>query len=228
MSSGIRPIALHYLFDVNCYLVETGDGHVLIDTGLSRRRPVLEAELEGAGCGRGSLSLIVLTHAHTDHAGNCAYLREKFGSRIAMHRGDLGKVERGEMFWKPKGEGSLGTTLAKLAASLIGMGKFDAFEPDVLLEDGQDLSDYGLDARALHFPGHSPGSAGILTSAGDLFCGDLLTNTRKPERNSLVDDAEEMDASIEKLRTLGIRTVYPGHGAPFPIELLMGEPGAAR
>jgi len=41
----------------------------------------------------------VLTHAHTDHAGNCAYLREKYGAPTAVHAGDAGEVERADMFW---------------------------------------------------------------------------------------------------------------------------------
>lgn len=228
MSSDIRLITLHYLFDVNCYLIETDTGHVLIDTGLSRRRFVLEKELERAGCERGSLGLIVLSHAHTDHAGNCAYLRERYGSEVAMHRGDLGKAERGDMFWRPKGDQSVTMTIATSGLSLIGWGKFDPFVPDVLFDDGQDLSEYGFDARVLHLPGHSPGSVGILSAAGDLFCGDLFTNTRKPDRNSIVDDIKDMDASVEKLRNQGIRTVYPGHGSPFPIELLLRDPGVAE
>jgi len=44
----------------------------------------------------------------------------------------------------------------------------------MFLEEGQPLSDVGLDASVLHLPGHSKGSIGILTASGDLFCGDLL------------------------------------------------------
>jgi hypothetical protein len=47
---------------VNCYLVETGTGSVLIDTGSSNRRAELEGELTSAGCKPGDLKLIVLTH----------------------------------------------------------------------------------------------------------------------------------------------------------------------
>ena len=67
----------------------------------------------------------------------------------------------------------------------------------------------------LHLPGHSAGSIGILTSAGDLFCGDLLENTRQPTLNSIMDDVPTAQASIERLKSLIVRTVYPGHGQPF-------------
>lgn len=93
---------------------------------------------------------------------------------------------------------------------------FEAFEPDVLLEDEQDLSAYGLDARVVHLPGHSSGSIGILAGDGDLFCGDLLVNVMRPSLHYYIDDVAQAHESIRKLSGLGVQTVYPGHGKPFP------------
>jgi len=227
MSSHITPITLSYLFDVNCYLVATGGSHMLIDTGLSPRRQTLDAELRKAGCEPGSLRLIVLTHAHADHAGNCAYLREKYRAPIAMHAGDVGKVERGDMFWRSDGGHAAVSAIARTMLFLVGLGRFDRFEPDVLLSDGQGLGEYGFDAKVLHLPGHSPGSIGVLTRAGDLFCGDLLTNAGRPKENSMAERISDLHASVERLGKLEVGRVYPGHGKPFPIELL-AQDGEAR
>ena len=95
----------------------------------------------------------------------------------------------------------------------------DRFKPDFCIADGDDLSEYGFDAQVLHIPGHSKGSIGLLTTAGDLFCGDLLANTDKPDLWSIIDDSAAANASVEKLKSLEINTVYPGHGKPFPMEL---------
>ena len=62
---------------VNCYLIKTDIGYILIDTGCSNKRTELEKELERAGCKPGNLELIVLTHGDFDHTGNANYLREK-------------------------------------------------------------------------------------------------------------------------------------------------------
>ena len=40
---------------------------------------------------------------------------------------------------------------------------------DLYVEDGYDLSAHGLAAQVVHIPGHSSGSIGVLTAAGDLF-----------------------------------------------------------
>lgn len=204
------------LGSVNCYLIETDTGHFLIDTGGPNRRTDLERELESAGCKPGYLKLIVLTHGDFDHTGNAAYLRKKFGTRIAIHHDDSGMVERGDMFFNRKRPIVL---IRSIFPIFSGFGKSERFTPDLYVEDGDDLSEHGFDARVLHIPGHSKGSIGILTAGGDLFCGDLLVNTDKPVLNTLMDDPAAANTSVGRLKSLEIGTVYPGHGKPFPMEL---------
>ena len=40
-------------------------------------------------------------------------------------------------------------------------------------------------------------------------------NTRQPALNSIMDDVPAAQASVERLKSLEVRTVYPGHGQPF-------------
>jgi glyoxylase-like metal-dependent hydrolase (beta-lactamase superfamily II) len=77
---------------------------------------------------------------------------------------------------------------------------------------------YGLDAVVLHLPGHSKGSLGILTTNGNLFCGDLLLNIDIPSQSDLLDDPVDLNNSIGRLHYLQFHTIYPGHGNPFTKE----------
>jgi hydroxyacylglutathione hydrolase len=129
-----------------------------------------------------------------------------------MHYDDSGMAERGDMFWN---RNKVNVLIRVIFKAFFGLSKSDRFKPDVYVEDGYNLTEYGVDAKVLHIPGHSKGSIGILTGDGDLFCGDLLTNTDKPALNSLIDDLTTANASVEKLKRLKINTVYPGHGKPF-------------
>jgi len=218
MQQAIKIIHLllpYHLGSVNCYLIETGTGYILIDTGGSNKRTDLERELASAGCKPGNLQLIVITHGDFDHTGNARYLREKYGTKIAIHPDDAGMLERGDMFWNRK----KGNMLIRLLAPLLfGFTKSNRSQPDLSIEDGYDLSEYGFDAQVLSLPGHSKGSIGILTAGGDLFCGDLLKNVDKPVLNDIIDDRVVANASVERLKSLNIQTVYPGHGKPFPME----------
>jgi glyoxylase-like metal-dependent hydrolase (beta-lactamase superfamily II) len=200
---------------VNCYLLSGGNGYVLIDTGAPNAQAMLRTEMECLGCVPGSLNLIVLTHGDFDHTGNAAYIRSAFRSQIAMHADDAGMAEHGDMFANRKKSNSI---LKFLAPRLIGFGKTRRFVPDVFLRDNSALSEYGLEARVVEIPGHSKGSIGILTAGGELFCGDLFENTRQPALGSIMDDVSTAIRSAERLRSLGIGTVYPGHGKPFSMD----------
>jgi len=196
-------------FNANCYLLKTDNGFVLIDTGRKSKRSKLEQELSSAGCKPGNLDLIILTHGDFDHTGNCAYLREKYHTKIAMHHYDSGMVEYGDMFWNRKS----GNWILKKLVNVFF--KITKFKPDYTIDEKSDLSKYGLDARVLYLPGHSKGSIGILTDSGELFCGDLFTNRKKPEPNSMADNLNELNDSINKVKGLKIKMVYPGHGQPY-------------
>jgi hydroxyacylglutathione hydrolase len=197
---------------VNCYLLKKGDEFILIDTGRSSMRREIEKKMESAGCRPGDLKLILLTHGDFDHCGNAAFFREKFGTKIAMHRDDSGMVEYGDMTWNRKKQNPI---IRAIFALFISLSESDRFKADIYIGDGDDLSGYGFEAKVIHIPGHSRGSVAFLTSDGDLFCGDLLANTDKPDIWSIIDDPTAAGASILKLEQLEIGAVYPGHGAPF-------------
>ncbi len=218
MPQEIRTISLG---GVNCYLVKTGSGYILIDTGFPSKRAALEKELASAGCQPSNLKLVILTHGDLDHVGNCAYLREKYGAKIAMHAGDSGMVERGDMSWNRKAKPDKFSTIFRVMSVMsffFRPGKFEKFKPDLTIDEGFALSGYGFDAKVLYLPGHSKGSLGILTNSGDLFCGDLLYNIFGKLGIRFIDNMADFNDSVEKLKKLNVKTVYPGHGKPFPMD----------
>lgn len=206
---------------VNCYLLSAADGFVLIDTGFRGKRAQLENALQGAGCVPGTLKLIVLTHGDSDHTDNSAYFREKYGCPIAMHGLDSGMVENGDMGWNRKPRADRYSLMFRLigfvAKWMSGGSKFEKFRPDILVDERFDFSTYGLDARILHIPGHSKGSIGVLSGDGKLFCGDFAYNL---PGFRFIDSIEDHRMSMEKIKRLGIDTLYPGHGKPFPMSVL--------
>ena len=156
MPSEIRSITLplpYTLGTVNCYLLQTNTGFVLIDTGASNNCTELESALSSAGCQPGNLALIALTHGDFDHTGNAAYLRDTFGTRIAMHKDDVGMAEKGDMFWNRNSGNAL---LRIISPILFRFSKSSRFTPDIYFEGGTDLSEYGFEAQVLSIPGAMP------------------------------------------------------------------------
>jgi hydroxyacylglutathione hydrolase len=128
-------------------------------------------------------------------------------------------VENGDMF-RSRSRMPLVRRLLKPLMSLFRLRKQDRFSPDLMLEDGDSLTEFGLDATILHVPGHSMGSIAVLTADGSLFSGDFLENRTRPSVATLVDDADVLQAGFERVKALDIQTVYPGHGKPFPLDVL--------
>jgi hydroxyacylglutathione hydrolase len=213
MTESIRTLAFRVS---NAYLVKGDTGFILIDTGFRFDRARLNAELHAAGCRPGDLKLIVITHGDPDHSANAAYLRRAYGAKIAMHRAEAAAVEQGDMFLS-RGRLSLGRQMLRPLMSLFRLRRRDRFTPDLYLEDGGRLTEHGLDATILHVRGHSVGSIAVLTNDGVLFSGDFLENRTRPSIATLVDDAEALKASFERVKQLDIRIVYPGHGEAFSL-----------
>lgn len=204
---------------VNAYLVKAGGGFVLVDTGLPGQWPQLEAALNAAGCLPDKLRLVVITHGDWDHIGNCFLLQQRYNAKIAMHPADVPMAKDGLQL-----ERTIRPLMFKILFALMKLRRRDTgagrFTPDIMLSDGQRLDGYGLAASILHLPGHTPGSIGLVTDDGAFFAGDIVSNRWKPDYAEFVHDLQELRASIGRIKTLKIKTVYPGHGQYFPAERL--------
>jgi glyoxylase-like metal-dependent hydrolase (beta-lactamase superfamily II) len=213
MSDTVTTIDLGF---VNAYLLKAGDGFVLVDTGMPAHRRKLEAALEAAGCRKGALRLVVLTHADMDHAGNAAVMAAAWGAPLALHEADRAALEKGEA-QRRQGRTRMAGLVTALMSSAGRRRASPRAKADLLLADGQPLTEYGLDARVLHVPGHTPGSIALLLADGDLIAGDMFSNRRSPGLSPFVWNFEAYRASLARLASMasGLRRVYPGHGKDF-------------
>lgn len=196
--------------NVNCHIIENGTTGILIDTG---KKEYIDKVL--TACRPYDIRLIVLTHAHFDHAENAARLSETLGAPIGMDENDRGLIAS-----NTAQSLSADTFLGKivLAASLrdFSARAIPVFQPDVLLHEGDLLSAYGIDARIVSLPGHTAGSIGIDVSGEHLIVGDALMNMFYPTVSMLFHDRTAMLKSAEKISAIGDRIIHFGHGRPLP------------
>ena len=217
----------------NCYLLKNNetDAYILVDTGYSIHGSIdLVKELENLGCKPGNLNLVILTHGDFDHVLNSVDIRDKYQTLIAMHKDDSNMVETGNFMIKREFKSKL-TPFYVLYLFLpiilevilhpqwiSQIRSFKKFKPDIYIDEGFDLSSYGVNAKILHLPGHTPGSIGVLTSDGNLICGDTFINIRKPDTYPGGNNLRELYASVQRLKTMNIKKVYPAHGKPFDMD----------
>jgi hydroxyacylglutathione hydrolase len=217
---------------VNCYLGKEGDSFILFDTGghtvmdktFTDRCETLVSELGKAGCKPGNLKLVILTHGDIDHVANSIFIREKYQTKIAMHAGDLQLVENltiKKMMQSFKYRSIIYKIIFQIMKEQIKkvsskiLSDFKTFSPDILIDEGYSLLEYGFDAKVLHIPGHTDGSIGVLTANGDLIAGDIFVNFKKPDIAPNASDFKTLAKSVDRLKAMNINTIYPGHGRPF-------------
>lgn len=198
----------------NLYLLETDSGIVIVDTGFrSAGREVLRT-IDQLGHAPRDVRLIFLTHVHMDHVGSAAEMKRVTGAPIALHHADAAKARAGK-HTMPSGR-SLGGKMIEFAFNRTGIEmKYERFEPDIFLQDGDRLDEIGLCARVLHTPGHTLGSLSLALDDGALFIGDAMINQVRVGMSLYGEDNELAYESLRRINALHPRIVYSGHGKPF-------------
>ncbi len=69
---------------VAAYLIETGDGLILIDSLYGSWLPVLLNNIRELGFDPADVKYLINTHGHFDHAGGSALFQKVYGSRVVM------------------------------------------------------------------------------------------------------------------------------------------------
>ena len=185
----IKVVPLGHI-QTNCYMLKGEKGAILIDPGF--KSEITKNFLEE---NKDKERLILLTHAHFDHIGGAPFLREDSGVKIA-----IGKDEAE----------NLTNPLVNLSVQFHA--KFDTFNADIALEDGQELTVGDLSFKVMFTPGHTTGGAVYLFD-GILFSGDTLFYESVGRTDFPGGDGEVLENSIRKLYTLPDSTpVFPGHG----------------
>lgn len=201
------------------YLVRVPAGFVLVDSGPAGAGPDVLAALAAAGGAPGDLREIVLTHAHKDHTGSAAALAAATGATIAAGGPDADAV-RGHAPVPPPVLLEWESELYESTARSVPEAPPTPVHRE--LADGDRL-DWGLAARVLHVPGHTPGSVAVhLPDHGVLFTGDTVAIWGGgPIPGVFNTDRALLADSYARLAALDTGTALFGHGEP-----LTGDAGA--
>jgi len=194
-----------------------GERAVLVDTGSAGEEEQVLRGLRRFNVAPERVALILHTHGHMDHAGSTRALKTRLHAPAAVHPADAGKMRVGDS------SPLVPLRLSSRVLSLFLNPRFPAVEPDVMVEEGYSLKDFGIPAAVLHTPGHTPGSITVLFEDGRAIAGDLMMggalggayHHSEPGYHYYAEDVAELRRSIRKLLDRGAKTIYLGHGGPL-------------
>ena len=181
----------------NCYIVKTDENSgVVIDPADSADIILAAAEEKDI-----QLKKILLTHGHFDHTGAAAAIKEKLNIPLYIHTDDECMLSDGE----------------KALAYFCPEKPFNKVEADLLVKDGDVVSQDGVKFRVLHTPGHSAGSVCYIVDIADglnlMFAGDTIFKDSIGRSDGYSGDYIVQQKTLDKLKNMAEDyLIYPGHG----------------
>ncbi|MBI5248998.1 MAG: MBL fold metallo-hydrolase [Desulfomonile tiedjei] len=186
------------------HFVYRSEDPVLIDTGYIAGFPDTEKLIAGLGVDLSRVRLIINTHCHCDHIGGNRAIQDRSGCEIAIH--EIGKYfidtrDAWSTWWR------------------YYVQEAEFFSCAIGLKDGQVVSVGPYDFKVIYTPGHSADGIvlyneqeKVLISSDILWENDVAVMTVRIEGSRAVFSLME---SLDKIQSLDVKMVYPGHGNPF-------------
>jgi glyoxylase-like metal-dependent hydrolase (beta-lactamase superfamily II) len=183
---------------------------VLFDCGVGRDRSLIASRL--AALGR-PVSDVFLTHAHADHAGGSAPIREATDARFHASAATARIVEAAD-------ERAISLDVAKRAGIYPAGYRFHSCKIDRKLGDGNITRIGDLSITAIATPGHSGDHVSYLVESNKqraLVSGDALFDGGRIVLQDTWDcSVPDTCASIRVLAGIDFEIFLPGHG-PFSV-----------
>lgn len=138
----VGPIHFVGTKGLGAFLITTSEGHILMNTGMPSSGPMMVESIRKLGFKPEDIKLMINGHAHIDHAGAFAYLKEKFGPELAVMKDDVAAMESGD-----QDDFKYGNDFV-----------YPAVKVDRVLRDGDQIRMGEVVLTAYHTPGHTKGA----------------------------------------------------------------------
>ncbi|WP_432628366.1 MBL fold metallo-hydrolase [Brotaphodocola sp.] len=201
---------------VGCYLIDTGDGLILIDTAITESLYMLVDSIYRLGYKPEDIKMILISHAHFDHCGGARAMKELTGAPLYMSKED----------WE---------FMKACPDETIAIDKDDhaqPFEPDGFFSDEEPIRLGNVEIRTMLTPGHTVGCTSFFWTVtnpanGEKYVvgmhGGVGANTMNNKyyatsRYLTPDLRERFLNDAEKIRSIHVDIALPSH--PNQIEIV--------
>jgi glyoxylase-like metal-dependent hydrolase (beta-lactamase superfamily II) len=216
----------------NAYVIEGSKGAILVDCGWDSSEAVwaFREELRLDRLSFDDIEWIVVTHIHPDHFALASKLKELCNAKVIMHRAEAQLIESRyvkytrlsrEMQAMLVAEGTPADEAAGMCeASMWELQFVTPVHPDILVEEGDTISNGTFQFDVIHTPGHTAGHICLYEPRKRrLFCGDHVLFDVVPraciDPQSTADPVSDYLESLERVSAQNVSFVFPGHGPVF-------------
>lgn len=171
-------------YDLGCYLIDTGAGLILVNSGAPGSYPLVKANIEKLGFKTSDIKIITSTHGHWDHVGDLAsFQKDAPGAKTYMSERDAPVLESGGNldYRRPEGRGII----------------YDPVHVDVRTKPGDHIKLGNTDMTVRQAYGHTPGATSFsfqVTDAGKTY-------------NVLIVNMDGINAGVKLLGSPGYPTI---------------------
>lgn len=205
---------IHYVgaSGISSFLITTPDGHILIDTGFEATVPRIQESVAKLGFRVSDIKIILNSHAHLDHAGGDALMKEITGAKIMMSQADAALLAAG------------GTN--DFTPYSPQMMSYRPAKADRILQDGDEVTLGGTTLKCHLTPGHTKGCTTWtmdVTEDGKtyhvLFFGStsILTGVPLVNNAKYPEIAQDLANSYQRLKTLPCDVFLAPHAGFFDL-----------
>jgi glyoxylase-like metal-dependent hydrolase (beta-lactamase superfamily II) len=223
------PLPEKRLSILNAYVIKTGEGAMLIDTGWNTNEAYdsLIAQLGQIGLSPADLKYIVVTHFHPDHFGLTERLSQVSNAILIQHkievdlltqrRVDAEKALSSMAKWLNR-NGFPETGFEEIKDITLSVYKLNGNAAKLLSVSGGEKIHLGpFDFEIVWAPGHSPGMICLFEPNLEiLFCSDHVLAHTTPNISLFSELAGnplgDYFQSLQKVSRLKVQTAYPAHG----------------
>lgn len=182
----------------NYYVLADSKPRLLVDVGWPGTLPKLMAQCKRMSIQLADIQHFLITHYHPDHAGLAQELK-RAGCKLILIDIQIPFVPLLRQHIKPE-------------YHYLEIGLDDNLQLSIE-ESRTFLAGLGIQGEIIHTPGHSDDSVSLVLDEGAAFIGDLTHPLMLTD-----DETDTAHGSWAKIRALGAKTIYGGHGPVYRLD----------
>lgn len=185
------------------YLIVSNRGAILLDGTTAENAPLIERNIEAVGVPLHAVKRLISDHAHHDHVGALARIKQDTGAEFFASAGDTWALENG----RARGDTDYEST------------PFAPIKVDRMVHDGETIQLGDVTLTAHLTPGHTPGCTSWSTKVRDqgrqlkvlFLCSITVAGNILVGNHAYPEIASDYRATFRKLATMKADIVLPSH-----------------